>query len=137
MTNPNTGKVPLTVYLPVPPEGMEWQIREPVPQREYYAGKMVNIEAVLRPIVPATVMVEMTVPRSTAEYYATNFDHPEPETHLAEMVDAARAAIARRPCPVMVCALYGGKSRDCWRKDTHDQRPCKHKDGEGHGGEHE
>ena len=141
MTNPNTGKVPLTVpvtvNLPKPPEGMEWQIREPVPQREYYAGKMVNIEAVLRPIQPATVMVEML--RDDAGWVESQCrpsDFGQAVSDRATRVaNTMRAALARKPCPVMVCGL---RQTACYSEEPDrclDRRPCKHS--EGHGGEHE
>ena len=54
MTNPNPGKVPLTVYVDPPPEGMEWY-------EHWYRNAGQGEDAValrqfkLRPIVPATV----------------------------------------------------------------------------------
>ena len=92
----------VTVKLKRPPEGMEWQIREPVPQREYYAGKMVTIEAVLRPIVPATVMVEIRgelAERVRATKLTTLPSDDELELRGAIMMGLAnaRAAIARKP----------------------------------------
>ena len=207
MTNPDPkpDTVDVTVKLTRPPEGMEWQIREPVPQREYYAGKMVTIEAVLRPIVPATVMVgkltadELRVAELLADAYIAfcqlDTYHPQETADMTNAIHSAqqiimsrlavrvhpdvfhRAALARKPeplcrdcgypeqahatgeegpldgnvcrrftlwgkpCPVMVCRINGllfygtcGNQLYC----THlDRRPCKHKDGEGHGGEHE
>ena len=133
--------VDVTVKLKRPPEGMEWQIREPVPQREYYAGKMVNIEAVLRPIQPATVMVEMT--REDAERRAGSCDRHDQhfqfcrtDKHIECRESASvRAALARKPCPVMVCGL---RQTACYSEEPDrclDRRPCKLI--EGHGGEHE
>ena len=141
MTNPNTGKVPLTVYLPQPPEGMEWQIREPVPQREYYAGKMVNIEAVLRPIVSATVMVEM--PRDIVEGMVASAEELELDRSPGDrMIAAFRAALARKPdakpCPVMVHLLISGsRFAACIDESDKTRRPCKlteghEKDGSAH-----
>ena len=179
--------VPVTVKLKRPPEGMEWQIREPVPQREYYAGKMVNIEAVLRPIVPVTVNLPEGYeladtkmrPSHAGEWYLDNSiggarrrvgeEHPNamrvilrPIVSATVMVERdvlerlvdrieviqgcsssltahARAALARKPCPVMVCN-NGGHFGECvpflHRADEQpDRRPCKLT--EGHGGEHE
>ena len=174
--------VDVTVKLKRPPDGMEWKVSEFIPQREYYAGKLVTIEAVLRPIVPATVMVEM--PREDAEYCAGLSlygsrgvpDNGGAESHDA-MILACRAALARKPeplcgklfadcacvhgiscqhdrnctrplghkephaevkpCPVMVCGL---RQTACYSDEPDrclDRRPCKHKDGEGHGGGHE
>ena len=96
--------VDVTVKLKRPPEGMEWQIREPVPQREYYAGKMVNIEAVLRPIQPATVMVEMSrddARRSAERCSIHDFDLEECDTNnlRCRTATACRAALARKPYP--------------------------------------
>ena len=42
-----------------------------------------------------------------------------------------------KPCPVMVCGL---RQTACYSDEPDrclDRRPCKHKDGEGHGGGHE
>ena len=176
MTNPNTGKVPLTVYVDPPPEGMAWK-----QDARFATGDevlMVGLRS--RPIVPATVMVEIRgelAERVRATKLITLPSDDELELRGAIMMGLAnaRAALARKPellcgklfadctcvygtscehdrnctrplghegphadrkpCPVMVCALYGGKSKDCWRKDTHEQRPCKLS--EGHGGAHE
>ena len=174
------GKVPLTVWVDPPPEGMAWK-----QDARFATGDevlMVGLRA--RPIVPATVMVEML--RDDAGWVESQCRPSDLGQAVSDravrVANTMRAALARKPeaesrcgymysfhgndwhsnsllcqrygctpctrplghkephaevkpCPVMVCALHGGKSKDCWRKDTHDQRPCKHY--EGHGGEHE
>ena len=137
MTNPNTGKVPLTIWVDPPPKGMEWKVSEFIPQREYYAGKMVTIEAVLRPIQPATVMVEMT--REDAEWIKRN-DGSMTTHHRNGLVAAIAAALARKPdakpCPVMVhLPISGSRFAVCINEYDKTRRPCKL--AEGHGGEHE
>ena len=143
MTNPNTGKVPLTVNLPKPPEGMKWHLTE----TEFTTDHSGQIHFFLRPIVSATVMVEMTVPDAEMWVKAGMALEPfGPEVPLMRLAKSASAALARKPCPVMVCpdseglfTLCEASQRFC--RDDHinyrDRRPCKHKDGEGHGGEHE
>ena len=136
--------VDVTVKLPRPPAGKEWHhapLRWPNdPDWMQYDEASTTIVWKLRPIVSATVMVEMSrddARRSAERCSIHDFNLEECDTNnlRCRLATAARAALARRPCPVMVCALYGGKSKDCWRKDTHEQRPCKLS--EGHGGGHE
>ena len=159
MTNPNTGKVPLTVYVDPPPDGKEWHEKWLYnaldPEINQY---VVHVEWRLRPVVSATVMVEMT--REDAEVIADRFQRGH-YTNAAEsrMAEAFTVALARKPCgrkdwhtahddcngrlpnrkpcPVMVCGL---RQTACYSDEPDrclDRRPCKHKDGEGHGGGHE
>ena len=148
MTNPDPkpDTVDVTVKLKRPPEGMEWKVSEFIPQREYYAGKMVTIEAVLRPIVPATVTLEGIL-REDAEDIAKKCGGYE-NSILDRLASSARAALARKPeaakrCPNcehdhsggMICAFkYKGgsyQSRDAycqhvakWADD--DKTPARH-----------
>ena len=150
MTNPDPkpGQVLLTVWVDPPPEGMEWKVSEFIPQREYYAGKMVTLEAVLRPIVPATVMVEMT--REDAKDHAKRCDRHGADLRECNLLfkecrlaAAARAALARKPCSVMVCRTSGDFAECGWASIARggdvgnhtDRRPCKL--AEGHGGGYE
>ena len=183
MTNPNTGKVSMTVWVDPPPEGMAWK-----QDARFATGDevlMVGLRA--RPIVPATVMV--TLPGDLAERVRalklTTFpSDDEMQLRGAIMMGLAnaRAALARKPdsrcgymyspssddwhsncpdcrgsgctrcveslghvgphaevkpCPVMVCTWPSSGTTECRNPDCHIRRPCKHKGGEGHGGEHE
>ena len=93
MTNPNTGKVPLTVYVDPPPEGMEWFTSH---TDTYQEGRYKVAGFQLRPIVPATVMVEMT--REDWEDIFSNIPlcHDSSESRLR---DSIFAALARKPYP--------------------------------------
>ena len=135
----HTGKVPLTVWVDPPPEGKE---RHAIFQG-FMADGAESWMLVLRPIMPATVMVEMT--REDAEKraaFCSNHEYRDcidPLFLVCRERAAARAALARKPCPAMVC--LGALSESYLvcsgdnRKEHIDRRPCKHY--EGHGGEHE
>ena len=154
----HTGKVPLTVWVDPPPEGKE---RHAIFQG-FMADGAESWMLVLRPIMPATVMVEMT--REDAEYHASWTGGSN--IAILRLAVSARAALARKPypqfdpakhvdptlgpdevrldgkvyklklpCPVMVCGL---RQTACYSDEPErclDRRPCKHS--EGHGGEHE
>ena len=99
MTNPDT--VPVTVKLPRPPEGMEWyhhpQVNSGYELRDA-SGKVFAYRAEwnLRPIVSATVMVEMPV--EVAERVAVDWpDNPFCVPDAKQIGVAARAALARKP----------------------------------------
>ena len=165
MTNPNTGKVPLTVWVDPPSNGVEWIS---VLERLDSEDKMVVVFR-RRPIAPATVMVEMeprdaeflaelmyaTTPQSqrikaaarTAlarkrEPLCRNCKYPEEAHPLGDRAReswnvCSRFEPDRKPCPVMVCINLSSQFVKC-----HDggashpgRRPCKLE--AGHGGEHE
>ena len=146
--------VDVTVKLPRPPEGMEWH--DDI--ENTWACDDTHIIK-LRPIVPATVMVEMT--RGDARAFENQL---WVEGSLYDRIAfACRAALARKPEPPCrycgrgeqqhdsnICIRYQAKPcpvKVCWRFnkftgcDALDnsscmaRRPCKHT--EGHGGEHE
>ena len=123
MTNPNTGKVPLTVPVTVnlpAHEGKEW-----IQVFDVADDHVAAVSWELRPIVSATVMVEMT--REDAEEWA---NHVVGSRLIENVRSAVRAALARKPCPVMVTVTPNPKHYGIW-----PSRPCKLT--EGHGGEHE
>ena len=178
MPNPNPGKVPLTVPVTVNlPEGYELADTKMRPSHvgEWYLDNSIGgarrrvgeehpnaMRVILRPIVSATVMVEMT--REDAEYHASWTGGSN--IAILRLAVSARAALARKPypqfdpakhvdptlgpdevrldgkvyklklpCPVMVCGL---RQTACYSDEPErclDRRPCKHS--EGHGGEHE
>ena len=137
MTNPNTGKVPLTVYLPATKEGEEW-----VQTGEGNMGwpNKYQVHFELRPIVPATVMVEML--RDDAGWVESQCRPSDLGQAVSDravrVANTMRAALARKPCPVMVHRL-DEVDKSLWgRCDSlgcPDRRPCKLE--AGHGGEHE
>ena len=176
MTDPNTGKVPLTVWVDPPPVGMRWERLDESPP-----GDLISVDFALRPIVPATVMV--TLPGDLAErvralklttfpsddemqlrgaimmglanaraalarkWVCDSFVCTEDYEHgcrtiahsrkVCDLVDSGRHHTDRKPCPVMVHPWGTTKALLCEDPTDPDRRPCKHKDGEGHGGEHE
>ena len=94
MTNPNTGKVSMTVWVDPPPEGQEWYQES----RGWIVGEFL-VHFVLRPIVPATVMVENL--RADVEFYAQcqmigTMENPA-NNPLDRHIAACRAALARKP----------------------------------------
>ena len=127
MTNHNTGKVPLTVYLPVR-ANREWVVIE---QGTHETAKetVATITLAARPIGPATVTVK--IQRTTAWAFAGNAvatREMERELHAA-----CHAALALKPCPVMVVGEC-----DCCpdaesRRQRH-RRPCKLTEGHGKDG---
>ena len=157
--------VDVTVRLPRPPEGMGWEVRGQRPAAGAGNAIDVTIvlrpivpATVTLEGIPRSLAEELT---RTDFGYQVLYEIQKaaraalarkPETLCRKCGYSAGAHATgeegpldgnvchkftsdRKPCPVMVCALYGGKSKDCWRKDIHEQRPCKHS--EGHGGEHE
>ena len=93
--------VDVTVKLPKPPEGMEWKQDAPVDwsdNRNRFAGESIGITWALRPIVSATVMVEM--PRDIVEGMVDSAKEIELDRSPGDrMIAAFRAALARKPYP--------------------------------------
>ena len=121
MTNPNTGKVSMTVWVDPPPEGMAWK-----QDARFATGDevlMVGLRA--RPIVPATVMV--TLPGDLAERVRalklTTFpSDDEMQLRGAIMMGLAnaRAALARKPDSR--CGYMYSPSSDDWHSNCPDCR---------------
>ena len=159
MTNPNTGKVPLTVYLPATKEGEEWhQMFVTVDE------KVAAVSWELRPIVPATVTLEGIL-REDAEFLKNLYNRIPTypfQDNAFRVAAAARAALARKPespcrycgraeqqhdsnictgyearskpCPVMVCRKTDDSFGECIDASVRGcrsqiRRPCKHYEG--------
>ena len=131
MTNPNTGKVPLTVWVDPPPEGQEWYQES----RGWIVGEFL-VHFVLRPIVPATVMVENL--RADVEFYAQcqmigTMENPA-NNPLDRHIAACRAALARKPEALCRDCQYpeeahsaGDRARldfNVCRRFTLERKPC-------------
>ena len=131
----HTGKVPLTVYVDPPPKGREWHEKWLYnaldPEINQY---VVHVEWRLRPIVSATVTLE-GIPRRDAELIVKYWANESADDINSRLAASARAALARKPCPVMVHPLADGRIFECTTADDPYRRPCKLS--EGHGGEHE
>ena len=162
--NPNPGKVPLTVPVTVNlPEGYELADTKMRPSHagEWYLDNSIGgarrrvgeehpnaMRVILRPIQPATVngsvLVEMSrddARRSAERCSIHDFNLEECDTNnlRCRLAVSARAAIARKPCPVMVhndrsCCIVQGKPYPDDDTNRHSH-PCKLE--AGHGGEHE